>query len=228
MAPILLVLLLALAQTAPTEADHWRDLLRANRDTEAVAAVQASAAKNDPVALDFLAWFYDNGRGVTHDATMAARIYRQAAEAGDKHAQWRLGVMLDKGEGVAADPAEAVRWFEKSAAQGFTNAFTSIGVMYSTGRGVPQDNAKALASYQEAARRHNVHAFNEIGTIYANGEGVPVDHIEAAAWIIIAASYGDEVAKQHLQQVGTGFEKADWDRAAARATEISKEYKLDQ
>jgi len=226
MVPFLLALLLAAGQTAPAEVDHWRDLLRQNRDAEAVSAVQAEAAKGNPTALDFLAWFYDNGRGVTHDPEMAARIYRQAAEAGDKHAQWRFGVMLDEGEGVAADPVAAIGWFQKSAAQGFTNAFTSLGVMYSTGRGVAQDNAKALASYQEGARRGNVHAFNEIGTIYFNGEGVARDPIEAAAWFMIAATYGDEPAKANLQKAAGNFEQADLERAAARATAISKEYKV--
>ncbi|MEG3146346.1 tetratricopeptide repeat protein [Sphingomonas sp. RT2P30] len=150
-------LLFALAMLASlgsaAEVATWRDLLAHGKTAEALAAVDKSAATNDPEALDFLGWFYDEGRGVAVDKARAATIYRRAAEAGQKHAQWRLGVMLDTGDGVASDPAQAVAWFRKSAAQGFTNAYVSLGVMYSTGRGVPQSYAGALLAYQEAARR---------------------------------------------------------------------------
>jgi TPR repeat protein len=224
--PVLFALAM-LASLAPSEEiATWRDLIGQGKNAEALAAVEKSAATGDPDALDFVGWFYDEGRGVAVDKVKAAMTYRRAAEAGQKHAQWRLGVMLDKGEGVASDPHAAFEWFLKSAAQGFTNAYVSLGVMYSTGRGVAQDYAKALTAYREGARRGNVHAFNEIGVAYLHGEGVAADRQEAVAWFIIAATSGDSVGQRNLQLAGSDMTKADLDRAAARASEISREYEL--
>jgi len=225
---LLLGLLLLAGQAAPGEVAGWRALLEQGKDAEAVAAVQKRAESNDPEALDFLAWFHDEGRGLPKDLAKAAQLYRRAAEAGQKHAQWRYGVMLDLGEGVAADPVAAMGWFEKSAAQGFRNAMVSIGVLYSTGHGVPQDNAKALAAYQRAARGDALAAFYHIGAIHYNGEGVPADPVEAAAWFMIGATRGDELAKLGLQEAAKDLDEDRLRAAAARATAISKEYGLDK
>lgn len=222
---LLLAIALAFGQTSP-DPEAWRALLKAGKDAEAVTQVQASAATGDPEALDFLGWFYDTGRGLPKDLAKAAQIYRQAAEAGHKHAQWRYGVMLDMGEGVEADPAAAIGWFEKAAAQKFRNGFISLGVMHSKGRGVPQDHAKALSYYMEAARMHAVSAFAEIAIVHAMGEGVPKNPTEAMAWAIVGASYDSEKAKFWVQKLGEDMDQAALDRAAARATEIIKELKL--
>lgn len=90
-----LALLLATTQVGPAEVEQWRMLLKDGKDVEAVAAVRKQADRGDAEALDFLGWFYDTGRGVAKDPKRAAEIYQQAAEAGNKHAQWRYGVMLD-------------------------------------------------------------------------------------------------------------------------------------
>jgi TPR repeat protein len=225
---MLLALALALGQTAPSEAENWRALLSAGKEAQAVAEVQARARTGDAEALDFLGWFYDEGRGLPADPAKAADAYRRGAEAGNKHAQWRYGVLLDTGQGVAADPVAAMRWFEKSAAQGFTNALVSIGMLYSGGRGVPKDNAKALASYREAARCRNLSSFAEIGIVYQLGEGVTPDRDEAAAWFLIGATFGDEKAKQLLSRLMDGMDDAAKKKTGERATAIANELKLGQ
>jgi len=220
-----LVVLIALTAAGPV--DDWRALVKAGKDSEALAHVRKAAGTGDPVAIDWLAWFYDEGRVVAADKKKAADYYRQAAEKGEPHAEWRYGVMLDTGEGVVLDSAAAMGWFRKSAAQKFSNAYVSMGVMYSGGRGVDRDYAKALDSYRQAAKLHNIHAFNEIGVVFLNGEGIPPDKIEATAYFIIAATHGDNRAQEQLNSIGNDIGEEGFKRAAARATELSKEYTLE-
>ena len=213
--------------TAAGPVDGWKALLKAGKDTEALAQVRKVAATGDPTALDWLGWFYDEGRAVPADKAKAADYYRQAAEKDEPHAEWRYGVMLDTAEGVPLDSTAAMGWFRKSAAQGFSNAYVSMGVMYSGGRGVGRDYAKALDCYRQAAKLHNVHAFNEIGVVYLNGEGVPPDKIEATAYFIIAATHGDKRAQEGLNSIGNDIGEEGFKRAADRATELSEEYNLE-
>ena len=220
-------LMILMALTAAGPVDDWRALIKAGKNTETLARVRKAADTGDPVALDWLAWFYDEGRGVAADKKKAADYYRQAAEKGEPHAEWRYGVMLDTGEGVAIDSTAAMGWFRKSAAQEFSNAYVSMGVMYSGGRGVGRDYAKALDCYRQASKLHNIHAFNEIGIVYLAGEGVPPDKIEAAAYFIIAATNGDRRAQQQLNTIGGVLEEDGLKRAADRATALSKEFHLD-
>ena len=222
-----LSLLILVVLTAAGPADNWHALLKAGKDSEALAQVRKAAAGGDATALDWLGWFYDRGRGVTADKAKAADYYRQAAEKGEPHAQWRYGVMLDTPEGVPLDSVAAMGWFRKSAAQGFSDAYVSMGVMYSGGRGVGRDYAKALDCYRLGAKLHNIHAFNEIGVVYLNGEGVPPDKIEAAAYFIIAATHGDSGAQETLNGMGDDIGAEGLQRAADRATELAKEYNLE-
>lgn len=219
-------LLILAALTASGPADDWKKLLEAGKDNKALAQVRKAAATGDATALDWLGWFYDEGRGVAVDKAKAADYYRQAAEKGEPHAQWRYGVMLDTPEGVPLDSATAMGWFRKSAAQGFSNAYVSMGVMYSGGRGVTRDYAKALDCYRQGAKLHNVHAFNEIGIVYLNGEGVPPDRIEALAYFIIAAGDGDTGAKRQIDPLSNDVGEDGVKRAVERANALAAEYKI--
>lgn len=220
-------LIVVMLLTAAGPVDDWKALLKAGKDKEALAQVSKVAATGDATALDWMGWFYDEGRGVAADKPRAADYYRQAAEKGEPHAEWRYGVMLDTPEGVSLDSAAAMGWFRKSAAQGYSNAYVSMGVMYSGGRGVGRDYAKALDCYRQGAKLHNVHAFNEIGIVYLNGEGVPPDKIEATAYFIIAATHGDTRAKEHLDTMADDLGEDGLKRGADRATALAKEYDLE-
>ena len=220
-------LLILAMLTAAGPADGWRALIKAGKDKEALSQVREAAKGGDPTALDWLGWFYDEGRVVVADKAKAADYYRQAAEKGEPHAEWRYGVMLDTSEGMPLDSKAAMGWFRKAAAQGFSNAYVSMGVMYSGGRGVGLDYAKALDCYRQAAKLHNIHAFNEIGVVYLNGEGVPPDKIEATAYFVIAATHGDSGAQEHLNSMGNDIGGNGLQRAVDRANQLAKEYNLE-
>ena len=223
-ARMFLCMAFALLLMGNTFKDRAWALMEEGRIDEAFAVIEEGVASGDAESLDYLGWFYDNGRAVPQDKTRAASLYRQAAILGVAHAQWRLGVMIDTGE-ANGTLEEAVQLFRQAAEQGFTNGFASLGVMQASGRGTALDYKAARASFEEAARRGNVHAFNEIGVMYMNGEGVDVDPQEGAAWIALAAALGSTVAQDSL---ATNFSDLDIDPdiLERRMNEIAKEFDL--
>ena len=69
----------------------------------------------------------------------AVRIFRIAAEKGDKHAQHCLGVMLHKGLGVEQNNEEALKWLELAANQGLSQAKFDLGILIYHKKGVPEN-----------------------------------------------------------------------------------------
>jgi uncharacterized protein len=61
---------------------------------------------------------YEKGYGVIRNDTEAARWFRQAAEQGEAHAQYDLGVLYEEGQGVKRDDTLALLWLDLAAMQG--------------------------------------------------------------------------------------------------------------
>lgn len=209
---------------AASPAQDARQLMEQGRDREAFQLIEKSAQSGDPDAVDYLAWFHDEGRLVPQDHARAVELYRRAAQAGNRHAQWRLGVMLDLGLGTTEAPAEAFVWIKKAADQGSSSAYASLGVMYAMGRGVSVDYQASQRSYRKAAELGERHGFYGVGILYARGEGVPQDLTEALAWMLVAASLGDQDATKAIE--GNGFRDADGPSSTERARQIAKEFGL--
>jgi TPR repeat protein len=84
----------------------------------------APAAKaGDPHAVYYLGRLYAAGLGgLKKDPARAAKLYRQAAEAGIPEAQHALGIALSLGEGVDQDFVESLTWFMLAAKAGNQSA----------------------------------------------------------------------------------------------------------
>ena len=91
------------------------------------------------------------GRGVKKDPVRAAKLYRSAADQGDRTAQCNLGYLYETGEGVEQNLQEAVKWYTRSAEQGSPRAQYHLAWCYEHASGVQQDLAKALSLYEAAA-----------------------------------------------------------------------------
>jgi TPR repeat protein len=52
----------------------------------------------------------------------AAKYYRQAAQRGNRLAQYTLGYLYEKGQGVSQDEIQALMWYNLAAIQGETKA----------------------------------------------------------------------------------------------------------
>lgn len=129
---------------------------------------------------------------------------REAAQSGDRQAQYDLAVVLDCGLGARRDPAAAFLWLEKAAMQGHIGAQSALGWKYMVGDGVPPDDSAAFQWLRRAAERGNTSAQNNVGILYAQGRGVAVDLIEAAKWFRKAADKGAVDAQRNLQALQAG------------------------
>ena len=69
----------------------------------------------------------------------AARIFRVAAEKGDRHSQHCLGVMLYKGRGIKQDYHESFKWLNLAAKQGLSQAQFDLGILIYRKKGVRQN-----------------------------------------------------------------------------------------
>lgn len=113
-----------------------------------------AAAAGRPSAISVLAWMTMQGTGGTAaDPARAARLYQQAARAGDAAAQNNVGELYETGRGVAADMTQARDWYRKAAEAGFAPAQFNLGRLYAAGTGVPKDYAEARKWLEQAERR---------------------------------------------------------------------------
>jgi TPR repeat protein len=213
--PIVSLVLIA----ASPATDEALRLMDRSEEQGAFQLVERASRGGDADAIDYLARFYDEGRFVAADRPRAAR---QAAERGQRHAQWRLGVMLDLGEGVAEDPAEAFRWISRAAAQGSPAGNASMGTMYANGRGVARDYARSRHFYLQAARLGATAGFYGIALLHTLGPGVPENRQEGLAWMFVAATLGDGRAERAAAEYG--LDLAATAQAASRATQILRDY----
>ena len=120
------------------------------------------------------------------DYLKAVQVWRPLAQAGDREAQYRLGVMYAEGKGVAPNDADAALWFERAAEQGEPMAQYNLGASYAEGTGVRKDMAAAAKWFRRAADQGVPLAQLNLGLLYAGGNGVPMDNVEALKWIDLA------------------------------------------
>ncbi len=75
----------------------------------------------------------------------AAPLFRQAAEQGNRPAQYFLGLLYARGDGVAQSYDEAFKWLHKAGMGGHPKAAYHLGEMHVKGEGVAVDHVTALA-----------------------------------------------------------------------------------
>ncbi|MGH8550708.1 MAG: tetratricopeptide repeat protein, partial [Methylococcales bacterium] len=98
---------------------------------------------------------YRKGEGVEKSPNQAVNWYRNAAQQGNRLAQYNLGWMLDIGDGLERNLDEAVSWYAKAARLGDQYAPFNIGALYFSGRDVPRDPEKALFWFEVAVANGN-------------------------------------------------------------------------
>jgi TPR repeat protein len=105
-----------------------RSLLAQGEVVQALDQLQRMTTREPPdyQAVTRLGWLYETGIGVPRDIDRAARLFRQAAEAGVAEAQYALAVMLQTGVGQSRDTVQAERWLRRAAAQGYPQALQKL------------------------------------------------------------------------------------------------------
>ncbi len=156
------------------------------------------------------------------------------AEAGDAHAQARLGDMYLRGSGLGRDYDTALKWLRKAAEQGDLDAKLDLGLMSARGEGVPQDYSEALQWFYQAASDGNRDAQYNLGELYRLGEGVANDYAVAVEWLRKAAEQGSveaECEMGRLYRTGEGVAQSDaaaleWMNKAAAQGSRDGEYEV--
>jgi TPR repeat protein len=106
--------------------------------------------------------------------------YCKAAERGNAHAQFSLGLRYDAGNGVQQDAAKALSWYRRAAEQGHARAQFNLGTMYAQGHGVAADEAQAWAWLNLAAGQGIWQASRALAQL---AQGMSAGQLAAAAEI---------------------------------------------
>ena len=83
---------------------------------------------------------------------------KTAADAGDKEAQYNLGMRYYEGNGVTKNMSTAFQYLKPLADAGYTKAYFPVADMYHRGQGVAKDRDAAEKWYQKAADAGNAKA----------------------------------------------------------------------
>ena len=98
-----------------------------------------------------------------HQPPTQVAALRLAADQGDAHAQYKVGLMYHNGHGVPQNYVEAAKWYRLAADQGFAEAQFNLAFMYYNGQGVPQSYVNAHMWFILAAAQSNQDAVMSLG-----------------------------------------------------------------
>jgi uncharacterized protein len=120
------------------------------------------------------------------------------ANAGNREAQYQLGMNYYYGNKVEADPNAAKFWMEKAALQGHPDARGQLGYMYYKGTGVEQNYEKSFYWYHKSAEAGVDFAQHSLAYLYEKALGVEKDLQEAIFWYRKSVAQGYESSKENL------------------------------
>lgn len=155
----------------------------------AVSFAQRSASAKEPLGFSELALFYARGLGVIENKNRAHKLWLQAAESGDVHAQTMVGRNFETGTGTQADPELARQWYEKAAGQGDAGALHQLAGLFRS-----SDPQKAVDYYREAAKRDHKESWFTLCQLSVSADKLPMETDEIVKWCEKSKSSGDAIA----------------------------------
>ncbi len=167
------------------------------------AGLSAAVARGDQAAAVAEAELIAAGE-ITGDLTAAHSLLTQAAQSGDVHAAYVLGVMAYR----ASDMRGAQTWWQQAAAGGMADAHYKLGLLFA--RDASQAGA-ADGEFEAAANDRHVLACFALGTRLASH-----DPPAARRWLECAANQGYAPAQFNLAVLYARAEDNAEDQAAAR------------
>ncbi len=201
--------LLQRAESGDAKAQHRLGIMYYNgqdgveQSYEKAAEWYQKAIETDPDfpdAYNSLGGCYLDGEGVPKNQKKALELYKKAAELGNAHAPFNIGLIYEQGLGVETDNEEALRWYELASERGLPEGSHNAGLAYIRGIVVPRDIKKSLKFLRRAAEKNFALSQQQLGHMYLNGDGVEKDLIEAGRWYQMAADNGSEEDQGYLQE----------------------------
>ena len=161
--------------------------INANDDKSALVWLQKSAKNGHSDAICELAQFYENGRAVQANSTIAYNYYLKAAEQDHPHALYKLASYLEEGLVVERNYNKALKYYYKATEFNYPKAFSKIAHFYKNGLGVQVNLQKAFNNYAKGSKEGAVEATYELAICYEKGLGTRVN-IEKAFYYYLKAS----------------------------------------
>ncbi|TFZ59602.1 hypothetical protein E4V01_06510 [Methylorubrum sp. Q1] len=186
----------------------------------ALAKLKQDALDGDGAAVWEIASREAEGRGVTRDLAIAAKLYERLANAGYAPAQFKVGNAYEKGSGVVRDIEKAKAWYGRAADQGNIRAMHNLAVMHAEN---PTANGKAdFVIAANAFRRAAEHGVRDsqynLAVLYARGLGVGQDLVQSYLWFSAAATQGDQEAGRKRDEVAAKLSPKDLTEARSLAS----------
>ncbi len=163
------------------------------------------------------------------------RLLRTPASAGNRDAQFAIGVLLESGLAPSfAEYREAAHWYLAAAYAGHTGAMNNLAAQHVDGRGVPVTLSVARHWYERAANTGFAPAQYNLALMHGRGKGMQRDDARMVDLLQRAAATGYDRAQAQLGRLyldGTGV-KADpvkaleWFRQAANQGHAEAQYHL--
>lgn len=124
-------------------------------------------------------------------ATDPVEALKAAANAGDSHAQYALGIAYKLGRGVATDTGQSLLWMRRAATGGLPAAARTLGIAYEEGNGIDKDTAEAAKWYTRAALGGDLQGMHNLAYFFTQGVGgMSRDGTQAEHWFRMAAERG--------------------------------------
>lgn len=184
-----------------------------------LAAVRKAAIEGDGAAIYDLASRLADGRGVTRDLAVGAKLFEKLAAAGYAPAQYKLAGQYEKGLGLTRDLAVAKLWYGRAAEQGNVRSMHNLAVIYAenpSASGKP-DFATAAQWFRRGAESGVRDSQYNLAVLNARGLGVPQDLVQSYLWFSAAAAQGDDDAAKKRDDVAAKLPAKDFATARGLA-----------
>ena|GEM_PF-5033557 len=162
-------------------------------------------------------------------------LLKEAAQDGDRNAQFSLAHCYHQGDMVPRDEAMAIRWLQAAAEQNHAQAQFHLGCFYEKGYGdLKSDMVTANRYFLLAAKQEFPPAQNSYAFSLQHGLGIEQNKEEALYWFRKAAENDDEAGQFNLSYCyfhGEGVEEdaeiaLQWLKKAAQKDYPPAQYRL--
>lgn len=174
--------------------------------------------------------FYLEGKGVEKDSDRGITLLKEAAEAGNPVANYRIAASLLAAEKASAvDLMSGYAYLVAAANGNMVEAQNEIGLLYLSGKLGVADAPAGVAWLTRAAQAGSAQAQNNLGTLYERGiAGLPANIENAGQLYSLAANQGHggatlALARLVYQGVGTKSDPVKGWALASLAAELDVE-----
>lgn len=148
----------------------------------ALPYLQRAAKNGSLVALDFLGYMYEFGKGVERNYSIAMNLYKKGEARNYSPCLRSIGRLYKEGHGVTKNPETAYSYFLKAAEQEDGDGEYYVYHAKRYGEGTEMDLPGALMYAERAANHGQTWLYTTIGDMYYDGVGTETNWQKALEW----------------------------------------------